>query len=103
MHDELGLETRTLARPIQAAWISLVSVSVLALVPIIAFVYVPFRNTIVGIATSSLVALAALGAIGGHLGGASRWRASLRMTIGGAVAMVIAAGIDRLLGFIVTA
>jgi VIT1/CCC1 family predicted Fe2+/Mn2+ transporter len=50
------------------------------------------------IAVVSLVSLSVLGAIGGHLGGASRSRAALRVTLGGALAMVVTAAIGRLFG-----
>jgi len=47
---------------------------------------------------SSLFSLAALGAFGGYLGGASLGRAALRVTIGGALAMTVTALIGRLVG-----
>jgi VIT1/CCC1 family predicted Fe2+/Mn2+ transporter len=50
------------------------------------------------IAALSLVSLAALGALGGHLGGAPMAGASLRVTLGGALAMAVTAVIGRLLG-----
>ena len=50
------------------------------------------------IAVFSLVSLAALGAFGGHLGGAPVGRAALRVTIGGALAMAVTAVIGRILG-----
>ena len=40
--------------------------------------------------------LEALGALGGHLGGAPVIRASLRVTVGGALATAVAAAIGRL-------
>jgi VIT1/CCC1 family predicted Fe2+/Mn2+ transporter len=50
------------------------------------------------IAALSLVSLAALGAFGGYLGGAPMARASLRVTLGGALAMAVTALIGRILG-----
>ena len=50
------------------------------------------------IAALSLLSLAALGGLGGHLGGAPLGRASLRVTLGGALAMAVTAAIGRLLG-----
>ena len=50
------------------------------------------------IAAASLVSLAVLGAFGGHLGGAPMLRASLRVTVGGGMAMAVTAAIGRLLG-----
>jgi VIT1/CCC1 family predicted Fe2+/Mn2+ transporter len=50
------------------------------------------------IALASLASLAALGALGGHLGGAPLVRATLRVTLGGGLAMAVTAGVGRLLG-----
>jgi VIT1/CCC1 family predicted Fe2+/Mn2+ transporter len=50
------------------------------------------------IAVFSLVSLAVLGAFGGHLGGAPLGRAALRVTVGGALAMIVTALIGKILG-----
>lgn len=50
------------------------------------------------IAGFSLISLAALGAFGGHLGGAPLGRAALRVTLGGGLAMIVTALIGRILG-----
>jgi vacuolar iron transporter family protein len=98
MRDELGLEPRSLARPLQAAWISAISFASFATVPIAALLIAPQSQGIPTIAVLSLASLAALGAFGGHLGGAPRGRAALRVTIGGGLAMAVTAVIWRLLG-----
>jgi VIT1/CCC1 family predicted Fe2+/Mn2+ transporter len=98
LRDELGIETGSLARPLQAAWISATSFASFAAVPIAALLIASPSGGIPVIAVSSLVSLAALGAFGGHLGGAPLGRAALRVTIGGALAMAVTAVIGRLLG-----
>jgi VIT1/CCC1 family predicted Fe2+/Mn2+ transporter len=98
LRDELGIEPTALARPLQAAWISAVSFAAFALVPIAALLLAPAGWRIPTISSLSLASLAALGAFGGHLGGASRVPAALRVTIGGALAMAVTATIGRLLG-----
>jgi vacuolar iron transporter family protein len=98
MRDELGIEPRAMARPLQAAWISAASFAAFALVPIAALLLAPASWRIPAISSLSLGSLAALGAFGGHLGGASRVRAALRVTLGGALAMAVTATIGRLLG-----
>jgi VIT1/CCC1 family predicted Fe2+/Mn2+ transporter len=98
MRDELGIDHESLARPFQAAWISAVSFASFALVPIVSLLVAPASLRIPTIAGVSLASLAALGALGGHLGGAPRGRAALRVTIGGALAMAVTAAIGRLLG-----
>ena len=98
MRDELGIDRTSLARPMQAAWISAASFALFAIVPIGALLIAPLALHIPGIAALSLVSLAALGAIGGHLGGAPLGRASLRVILGGALAMGVTAAIGRILG-----
>ena len=98
LRDELGIEKGTLARPLQAAWISATSFGAFAMVPIVALLIAPPPLRIPLIAFSSLASLAALGGFGGHLGGAPIGRAALRVTIGGALAMGVTALIGRLLG-----
>jgi VIT1/CCC1 family predicted Fe2+/Mn2+ transporter len=98
LHDELGIDQGSLARPVQAAWISAASFASFAVVPIVALLIAPAAARIPAIASMSLVSLAALGAFGGHLGGAPLGRAALRVTLGGAFAMAVTAAIGRIFG-----
>jgi VIT1/CCC1 family predicted Fe2+/Mn2+ transporter len=98
LRDELGIDEASLARPMQAAWISAASFASFALVPILALFVAPAASRIPAIAAVSLVSLAALGAFGGHLGGAPPGRAALRVTLGGALAMAVTAAIGRIFG-----
>jgi VIT1/CCC1 family predicted Fe2+/Mn2+ transporter len=98
MRDELGIDQTALARPMQAAWVSAASLALFAGVPIAALLVAPAALRIPLIAVLSLVSLAALGAFGGYLGGAPLGRASLRVTLGGALAMAVTALIGRILG-----
>jgi VIT1/CCC1 family predicted Fe2+/Mn2+ transporter len=98
MRDELGIDQASLARPMQAAWISAVSFASFAAVPVAALLVAPQTLRIPVIAAISLVCLSALGAFGGHLGGAPLGRASLRVTLGGALAMGVTAVIGKILG-----
>jgi vacuolar iron transporter family protein len=98
VRDELGMDQTSLARPMQAAWISGASFASFAMVPIAAFLGSPQHLRVPVIAAISLASLAALGALGGHLGGAPIGRASLRVTLGGALAMAVTAVIGHLLG-----
>ena len=98
MRDELGIDRASLARPLQAAWVSAASFASFALVPILALLIAPTTLRAPVIAGCSLAALATLGAFGGHIGGAPILRASLRVTLGGALAMAITYGIGRILG-----
>jgi VIT1/CCC1 family predicted Fe2+/Mn2+ transporter len=98
MRDELRIDQASLARPMQAAWISAASFASFALVPIAGLLIAPPALRIPVVAAVSLVSLAALGAFGGYLGGAPLVRASLRVTLGGALAMAVTAVIGRILG-----
>jgi VIT1/CCC1 family predicted Fe2+/Mn2+ transporter len=98
MRDELGIDRASLARPIQAAWISAASFASFAVVPIVALLVASEALRIPVIALLSLLSLAMLGAFGGHIGGAPLGRASLRVTLGGALAMAVTAAIGRILG-----
>jgi VIT1/CCC1 family predicted Fe2+/Mn2+ transporter len=98
LRDELGLDPEAGARPFQAAWISAASFASFALVPIIAMLLAPAAYRIPAIAVVSLIALASLGAWGAKLGAAPVGPAALRVTIGGALAMAVTAGIGRALG-----
>ena len=98
LRDELHIEQTALARPLQAAWISAASFATFALVPIAALMLSPPPWRIAAIAVLSLASLAGLGAFGGRLGGAPVARAALRVTLGGAFAMAVTAGIGRIFG-----
>jgi len=98
MREELGIDQASLALPMQAAWISAASFALFAVVPIAGLLVAPTALRIPVIAAFSLVSLAALGAFGGHLGGAPLGRAALRVTLGGTLAMTVTALIGRILG-----
>jgi VIT1/CCC1 family predicted Fe2+/Mn2+ transporter len=98
LRDELGIDPGRLSRPLQASWVSATSFATFALIPILALVLAPAAWRLYSIPAASLIGLAALGAFGAHLGGAPQLRAALRVTIGGAIAMAVTAGIGRALG-----
>ena len=98
VRDELGIDASSLARPLQAAWISAASFASFALVPILALLIAPPGWGIPAIATFSLVSLGALGAFGARLGGAPVGLATVRVTLGGALAMAVTAAIGRAFG-----
>ncbi len=99
--DELGISAFTTARPVQAALTSAATFSVGAAMPLITVLLAPQGSLPLIVAIASLLFLAALGAVGAVAGGASLWRASLRVTIWGALAMALTAGIGKALGTVV--
>jgi VIT1/CCC1 family predicted Fe2+/Mn2+ transporter len=96
--DELGITEATTARPLQAALASAASFAVGAALPLIAVLLSPKGVLSEAVAISSLLFLAALGAVGAKAGGASMLRAIVRVTFWGAMAMVTTAGIGSVFG-----
>jgi len=101
LRDELTLDPSALAKPFQAAWISAASFALFGMVPIVALLVSPPALRMPAIAVFSLIGLGALGALGGHLGGASIGRAALRVMLGGSLAMGVTAAVGRLVGMLV--
>ena len=99
--DELGMDDRTRARPIQAATASALAFASGAAIPTVLVVLVPqhFLTLVVGGAT--LVLLLVLGSTAARLGGASALRGALRVAFWGAMAMGFTALVGRLVGAIV--
>jgi len=98
MRDELGIDEHALSRPMQAAWISAVSCSLFAVVPLIAFLIAPAPLRVFFIAALSLASLTCLGALGARLGGAPAGRAAIRVGLGGAMAMAVTAAVGHMIG-----
>ena len=98
VRDELGIDPDSLARPLEAAWISALSFATFATVPIGALLLAPMSLRMPTIAGVSLLSLSALGALGAWLGGAPMGRAALRVFVGGSLAMAVTAAIGRVLG-----
>ncbi len=96
--DELGIDVDALANPIQASLVSAASFVVGAVVPIVVVVLVSASLRVWLTMAIALVGLVALGAVGARLGGAPVGRASVRVLVGGALALLISLGIGRLTG-----
>jgi VIT1/CCC1 family predicted Fe2+/Mn2+ transporter len=102
MRDELGIVEHTMARPVQASFVSAISFAVGSIPAIVLMALLGSGSSamtrIVASAGLALALLLTLGIIGARIGGARSARAAVRVVIGGAVAMAVAAGIGRLLG-----
>lgn len=96
--DELGLAQQRLARPLQAASASALSFAAGAVLPLIAVAVAPAGVRIAVCVAVTLLALALLGRLGASLGGAPRWRATVRAVAWGASAMAVTSGIGALVG-----
>jgi vacuolar iron transporter family protein len=96
--DELGHRETSRARPVQAALVSAASFAIAACLPVLALGVSSERLRILAIGGAALCGLGVLGAVGGHLGGAPRLRASIRVLLGGSLAMGITALVGKVLG-----
>lgn len=96
--DELGIDESSLASPTQAAIASFAAFAIGAFVPIIAAILVSQELGGIVITTASLFALFISGGIGAYLGGGSKIKASLRVLIGGGLAMAITYAIGHIVG-----
>lgn len=96
--EELGLTDTMAARPVQAALASAGTFSVGALLPLLMVVAVPRPMIMWAVSGSTVLFLAMLGALAAQVGGASVMRGAARVTLWGALAMAVTAGVGGLVG-----
>ncbi|HEX9183144.1 MAG TPA: VIT family protein [Burkholderiales bacterium] len=96
--DELGIHHATRARPLQAALASAAAFALGAAAPVLLVLVLPAGAFVTAISASTLVLLAALGALAARLGGASWLRGSARVAFWGAAAMALTGLIGKLFG-----
>ena len=97
--DELGITPTLAARPVEAAIASAASFAAGAALPLaVAVAAASGPHLIYWISGTSLAALALLGAIAAHVGGASKAAGAWRVTFWSALAMAVTAGIGSLFG-----
>ena len=96
--DELGISETLSARPIQAALASAGSFAVGAAMPLLTAAIVPEASMIPLVAGTSLVFLALLGGLAARAGGAPVTVGAMRVTLWGALAMGVTAGVGALFG-----
>lgn len=94
--DELGLNPDALSKPFEAAITSAFSFVLGALIPLLVVLLVGGEWRAPVLVGTALVGLGGLGAVGARLGGASMVRPALRVLLGGAAAMTLAALVGRL-------
>lgn len=95
---ELGIDEHDLVNPWHAALSSAVAFTLGALLPLLAILLPPEQWRVPVTFVAVLVALALTGAVSATVGGSSRRRASLRLVIGGALALLATWLIGTLLG-----
>jgi len=99
--DELGISAVSAANPLQAALASAASFSAGAALPLVAAAAAPVASMIPWVAASSLVFLAGLGVLSARAGGAPVLTGAVRVTVWGALAMAVTAGIGKLVGTVI--
>jgi VIT1/CCC1 family predicted Fe2+/Mn2+ transporter len=95
---EFGIDPDNLTNPWQAAFASGTSFVSGAIIPLFAVVFSPtsFRLPIVFIAV--IIALAITGTLSARVGGSNKMVATIRVVIGGIIAMAITFGIGKIVG-----
>ncbi len=97
---ELGLNPDNLTNPAHAAYASALSFVAGAIIPLIIILILPKDIRIPLTFVSVLFALIATGTISAHYGGASKRTATLRIVVGGMLAMLITFGIGKIFGVV---
>jgi VIT1/CCC1 family predicted Fe2+/Mn2+ transporter len=96
--DELGISLHNRARPVQAALASAASFAGGAAVPLAVAAVSPGPPLIGWVIGASVCCLAALGTMAAKAGGAPKLPAALRVTVLGAAAMAVTAGVGARFG-----
>jgi VIT1/CCC1 family predicted Fe2+/Mn2+ transporter len=101
MAEELGISQLTLARPVQASVSSALSFSVGAAIPLIAVSVASDSQRISTTVVVALLTLVALGLASSKAGGAHPRRPTLRVLIGGSIAMAFTMAVGNLVSGVV--
>lgn len=94
--DELGITQALAARPVQAALASAATFVVGAVMPIVAAIMSPEAHVIPVVVASTLLVLAALGALASVVGGAPARVGAVRVVFWGALAMGLTAAVGAI-------
>ncbi len=94
---ELGINPDDLTNPMHAAFASALSFLSGSIIPIVAIIIAPEPYKITVTFVSVVIALAFTGSLSAHAGGAGKLRATMRVVIGGIIAMIVTFGIGRLI------
>lgn len=95
---ELGIDPDDLTNPWHAALASTLSFTAGSLIPLFAVVLAPAAIRVPVTFVAVIVALIITGSLSAYVGGAGKRRATLRVLIGGILAMAVTYGIGRLVG-----
>ena len=96
MRDELGINEISQANPLQAALASGISFCVGGVLPLLVVLFAPIHSMEIWLYVFTLLFLMALGAISAKAGGANVYKAMIRVSVWGTIAM----GLSALAGYI---
>jgi VIT1/CCC1 family predicted Fe2+/Mn2+ transporter len=95
---ELHIDPNNLMNPWYAAVASALSFTIGAVIPVLVMYFSPVTTRIPLTFVAVAIALIITGAWSAHAGGADKWRATFRVVLGGALAMLVTFGIGKLFG-----
>jgi len=95
---ELNIDQQDIVSPWRAAYASAIAFLIGGLLPILAIIVFPAAMRVPATFAAVLIALAITGAAGGYLGGSPLLRPTVRVVLGGAIALATTFLIGRLLG-----
>jgi VIT1/CCC1 family predicted Fe2+/Mn2+ transporter len=98
LEAELNIDAEKLTNPWHAAYASAASFLAGAILPMLAITLPPADWRIPFTFFSVVLALALTGSISAYVGGANKTHATLRVVVGGAIAMAITFGVGKLFG-----
>lgn len=96
IRDELGINEISKANPIQAALASGAAFTVGGLLPLLVTLFAPVRHMEYYLYVFTIISLIILGTVSAKTGGASVYKAVVRIVIWGTIAMVLSAGVGYL-------
>ncbi len=95
---ELGIDPDNLTNPFHAAYASGAAFFCGAIIPIIAVILSPKSMQVPMTFVSVVVALMFTGALSAHAGGASKIKATIRVVLGGLLAMIVTFAVGKIFG-----
>ncbi len=95
---ELGIDPNNLTNPWHAAYASALAFLCGAIIPIIAIWLMPSGFRVIGSFIAVLFALVITGTVSAYAGGANKLKATVRVVLGGMLAMLITFAIGKLFG-----
>ena len=98
---ELNIDQEDVVSPWHAAFASLIAFTIGAVLPLLTILLLPHPARIVWTFVAVLLALAVTGYVAAWIGGSHRWRAVVRLVIGGALALGATFLVGSLFGTVV--